>query len=325
MKSYLNDRKQIVSVSNQVSTAKYINIGTPQGSRLSPLLFIILMADLDLWTEKSMLSNFADDTQSIVIHNNNNLVNNPDKAAILYNSKGTGSEIIVENIGKENLKSSYSEKLLGLHINSDFGWNTHVEKISIELKQRIGLLKRIRQRIPRKKLIIIAEAIFNTKIRYGIAVYLSPVFDKEDLKVEKLSKNASILQSLQNKMIRIILGCRKEQHVNMQKLRNRIRMMSVNQMNIYHTLLEAHIITRNFSSEQIRVKWDIDNENKYMSRRSFKTYLKVPQKPSPKCINFSYVGAKLFNMLPDNIRETSKSSIFKNLIKDWIWNHIPSY
>ena len=124
------------------------------------------MADLDLWTEKSILSNFADDTQSIVIHNNkenaieitqkeansvidffhsNNLVNNPDKAAILYNSKGTGSEIIVENIGKENLKSSYSEKLLGLHINSDFGWNTHVEKISIELKQRIGLLKRISQ------------------------------------------------------------------------------------------------------------------------------------------------------------------------------------
>ena len=172
---------------------------------------------------------------------------------------------------------------------------------------------------------MIAEAIFNTKIIYGIAVYLTPVFDKKDLKVEKLSKNASMLQSLQNKMIRVILGCRKEQHVNMQKLRNRIRMMSVNQMNIYHTLLEAHNITSNFSSEQIRVKWDTDTEKKYCSRRSGKNYLKVPQKPSPKCVNFSYVGAKLFNVLPDNIGETSKSSTFKNLIKDWIWNHIPSY
>ena len=68
MKSYLKDRKQFVNVANQLSTAKEVNIGTPQGSRLSPLLFIVLMADMDLWTENSMLLNFADDTQSIVIH-----------------------------------------------------------------------------------------------------------------------------------------------------------------------------------------------------------------------------------------------------------------
>ena len=65
------------------------------------------MADLDLWTENSNLSNFADDTQSIIVSDNrenlletaameansvisyfnsNGLVNNADKAAVLYNS-----------------------------------------------------------------------------------------------------------------------------------------------------------------------------------------------------------------------------------------------
>ena len=112
MKSYLCKRKQMVEVDGKISSDQEINIGTPQGSRLSPLLFIILMADLDLWTENSTLSNFADDTQSIVIHENrdslleitskeannvikffgiNNLVNNAEKAAVLYNSKGSGS------------------------------------------------------------------------------------------------------------------------------------------------------------------------------------------------------------------------------------------
>ena len=188
------------------------------------------MADMDLWTKNSMLTNFADDTQSIVISDNkenaiettikeansvidffgtNNLVNNADKAAILYNTKGKASEIIVENIGGENLKSSFSEKLLGLHINSNFSWSTHIDKLSIELKQRIGLLKRIRQKIPTNKLILIAEAIFNSKIRYGISVYLTPIFEKEDLKVRKLSHNASTLQIIQNNMIRAIFGYRK--------------------------------------------------------------------------------------------------------------------
>ena len=57
----------LVVVSGKMSTFQEMNIGTPQGSRLSPLLFIILMADMDLWAGNSILSNFADDTQSIHI------------------------------------------------------------------------------------------------------------------------------------------------------------------------------------------------------------------------------------------------------------------
>ena len=67
MESYLGNRKQIVEISGKKSSKQEINMETPQGSRLSPLLFIILMADLDLWTEDCVLSNFADDTQSIII------------------------------------------------------------------------------------------------------------------------------------------------------------------------------------------------------------------------------------------------------------------
>ena len=70
MESYLSNRKQFVEVSGKRSSVQEMSMGTPQGSRLSPLLFIILMADLDLWTENSSLSNFADDTQSIIVSDN---------------------------------------------------------------------------------------------------------------------------------------------------------------------------------------------------------------------------------------------------------------
>ena len=48
----------------------------------------------------------------------NNFVNIANKAAIIYNSKGKGSEISVD-IGGKMLTSTYTEKLLGLHTNAD--------------------------------------------------------------------------------------------------------------------------------------------------------------------------------------------------------------
>ena len=70
---------------------------------------------------------------------------------------------------------------MGLHINADFGWSTHIDQLSIELKKRIGLLRRIRKRVPREKIVIIAEAIFNSLLRYGVAVFLKPIYDKENM------------------------------------------------------------------------------------------------------------------------------------------------
>ena len=104
--------------------------------------------------DKRLHDNFADDTQSVIVEDkkveaveiakkeansvidffeNNNFVNNSDKAAILYNSGGKGDSITVECIGGETITSTESEKLLGLHIDSSFEWGTRVQKMLIEL------------------------------------------------------------------------------------------------------------------------------------------------------------------------------------------------
>ena len=126
MKSFLHERKQIVDVQGKSSTQQKMPTGTPQGSRISPLLFIIIMADLDLWTDECVIINFADDTQTLCVADSkesviemskreatnvinffsaNDLVNNPDKACVVYNSKGRGELITLEDVGGENLTS----------------------------------------------------------------------------------------------------------------------------------------------------------------------------------------------------------------------------
>ena len=68
-------------------------------------------------------------------------MNNSNKAAVIYNSKGNGGHITLENIGGEKISSKNSEKLLGLHLNSGFNWKTHVDQISIDLKKEFAYIE----------------------------------------------------------------------------------------------------------------------------------------------------------------------------------------
>ena len=69
---------------------------------------------------------------------------------------------------------------------------------------------------------------------------MNPIFEEEDLKMKKLSENATKLQVLQNDMLRVIFGIDIRKHVNMKKVGENIKMMSINQLSCYHTLLEAY-------------------------------------------------------------------------------------
>merc|ERR1719291_558579 len=101
-------------------------------------------------------------------------------------------------------------------------------------------------------------------------------------------------------------------------------MMSVNQIAVYYTLLEAYNVMSHLSSEQIKLKWTII-EKKYALRSVINNDLKVPEKPKLKCEGFTYNGAKLFNMLPIEMKKVEDPNTFKTLTKEWIWKNIPSY
>ena len=337
MKSYLTGRSQVATVGGHYSKAVELNYGTPQGSRLSPLLFIILMADLDLWSKGGELSQFADDTQSslmkgteeelrkaakeesaaVVSHfGANNLVNNADKAALLYNNKGKGDTITMEIAG-ETITSVSSEKLLGVHFSSEVNWRVHLDNTIQKLNQRLGILRRLKGKLPVSKLKIIADAIFTSVARYGIAVYSRPRLHSDPV-TEDLQK----LQKTQNKMFRLLEGKSKKDKVNVEKIAKKFGLMSINQMTSYHILMETYKILHFGASEQIK--------KKLVPVSTHSKSLKVPLVTKISCRGFTYYAAKLWNSLPPGIRVREKPhqeaefdrkriSTFKKDIKNWIY------
>ena len=60
LKDYLKDRSQSTVIKNVVSEPEIVNVGIPQGSCLSPLLFLVYINDVFSSTEINMRL-FADD------------------------------------------------------------------------------------------------------------------------------------------------------------------------------------------------------------------------------------------------------------------------
>ena len=63
IKEFLQNREQRVRVDGSLSNSKAVRSGVPQGSVLGPLLFLIMICDIDSETLEAIVGIFADDTR----------------------------------------------------------------------------------------------------------------------------------------------------------------------------------------------------------------------------------------------------------------------
>ena len=225
----------------------------------------------------------------------------------------------LEEIGGQTLVSKNDDKLLGIQVSSDLDFKCHINGLCDKLKQRLGLLRRIKHKINNDKLQVVAEAIFTSKIRYALAVYGTPRLKTSDPQRDDMKK----LQVLQNDMLRVVYGYRRSQHVNMNRLRKEKGQMSVNQLTVYHVALETRNIHWNNSSTELKDKM-VKEQGSYSLRSDNRQDLAVPPRPKKGCTGFSYTGSQVWNNIPTEIRNHQKPLTFKSMLKKWIFNHVPS-
>ena len=84
--------------------------------------------------------------------------------------------------------------------------------------------------------------------------------------------------------------------------------------------MEAYSITNKKASDQLQKKFM--HEGKHSGRSAASNEMYVPEKPLKQCTGFSYIGPKLYNMIPKGIKEGKTTDDFKTQLKGWIWENI---
>ncbi|MEL6606597.1 MAG: reverse transcriptase domain-containing protein, partial [Cyanobacteria bacterium J06614_10] len=174
--SFLSDRSISVVVDGTTSSTYSISSGVPQGSVLSPLLFLLFINDL-FGSSAVSCHSYADDTtchssskfknppssevrsasriamshsinvglEGVSAWGRQNLVNfNASKTCFIPISLSTFSSdysIIFENTEIEPLSSI---NILGLNVNSKLSWRSHIEGLAKSASRKLGVLFRCR-------------------------------------------------------------------------------------------------------------------------------------------------------------------------------------
>ena len=89
-------------------------------------------------------------------------------------TKKKGTQKITAKIGDEMITESENERLLGIDINNKLTSKNHISNLIKKSKYNLSIVKDIVRRyrdLCTKNLIILAEGIFTSSIRYGMPVF----------------------------------------------------------------------------------------------------------------------------------------------------------
>ena len=225
-RSYLYNRKQVVSINGFNSKLANIEHGVPQGSVLGPLLFLIYINDLHNSIKHSDVFHFADDTN--LLHISNNTVNrmtrkiNSDLKSLtqwlLANkislNAGKTEVIIFKSPNKqipETIKIKMCGKILpickqikylGVYIDEHISWKYHIDQLANKLKRANNLLAIARHYVPRHSLISLYHGSFSSHLSYGCQIW------------GQNANNYSKLITIQKKAIRIMNFSKAREHTS---------------------------------------------------------------------------------------------------------------
>ncbi|VEN41155.1 unnamed protein product [Callosobruchus maculatus] len=200
IESYLNNRKQKVKLSNLKMTTHSneitTTIGVPQGSILGPTLFIIFMNDIDncIKCQACRITKYADDTNLLITATNqetlyvegtnsmkniqkwlsdNKLILNENKTTAMFFRTAQCKKGVpnILNFSENTIPISANIRFLGLELDSQLKWDYHINYLRGKLSNVCYSIKIVANYLDKKVLKVIYHSNFESRLRFGILFF----------------------------------------------------------------------------------------------------------------------------------------------------------
>ena len=240
----------------------------------------------------------------------NRLSANDGKTNILVvPTKKNKAEPMTFQIGKAKIKDKQHEKLLGMWVSNNLTWSHHLSKLEGQLNQRLFTLRRIEQVVPRSLLKNVADGIFVSKLRYGLAIFWP-------LRVSIQDPNPTEMQGIKvvfNRMLRLLCGTVKEDKVSIKKMLDRLGWLSINQMAAETRLIEvwkALNVGNSLTGLFQRIQGN--------TRQSSQNRIKLMKNSSLRENSFMQPSAKLWNLAPVSVVKAQTENQARKAIRQFV-------
>lgn len=329
--SYLSGRSQYVKIKDSVSNSQNLSFGIPQGSILGPILFTLYISPLGNIARSHGLGNhfYADDSQLYLALENssskeklelcisdyrewmtaNNLKINEVKTEIVligsrYNLKNR--ESLTLSVGSQDIKSSKNAGNLGVIFDSELTMSDFVNRKCASCMYYIKSISKIRKFLTKEATQSLIQAYVVSRLDYCNSLLYG---------VSK--QNINKLQKVQNAAARVILKVNRSTHMTpilktlhwlpiQYRIQYKILVTTFNALhgnspNYISHLLEPYNPTRSLRSRSRTLLQECKVNNSYGSRA------------------FSSCGPKLFNMLPEYLKQSNSVNTFKKDLKTFLF------
>ena len=190
--SYLNNRKQYVSVNGKNSSQAYLKYGVPQGSILGPLLFLIYINDIPNICQIAKFILYADDANIIVtgsniteIKNNiyiltqklvtwvniNGLALNLKKTKYMLFSRKRGLEDFEVMINRTKIERKTESRFLGVIVDEKLNWSKHIQTLKSKMSKYIGIMGKLKFQIPTKARLFIYNSLVQSHLNFCSSIW----------------------------------------------------------------------------------------------------------------------------------------------------------